>query len=223
MSAPDRAAAVEVWALGPAALARLGGALAERASPAEQHRAGRVPRQAPVRAAAYGLVRLVLGPGIADRLVRVPAGWLCLPAVPDLWLSLSHGAGGIALAHGAGPLGIDVEGTDQPWAELLPHFAPGLSPGTSAVEAGALWCALEALGKARRSGIAPLLDVPLPFEPTRLLVRSGTPAPGALALRARVLERGAATLALCAPSGAAPGWRGPAAVARLLAGGSAAG
>ena len=61
---------VAVWALGPAALDRLGARLAACASPAERALAGRVPRPAPVRAAAYGLARLVLGPGRADRLER---------------------------------------------------------------------------------------------------------------------------------------------------------
>ena len=207
---------VAVWALGPAALDRLGARLAACASPAERALAGRVPRQAPVRAAAYGLARLVLGPGRADRLERAPAGWPRLRGTPGLWLSLSHGPGGIAFALGPGPLGVDVEATAQPWAELLPHLDPGLPADLPGAEAAGIWCLFKALGKARRSGVAPVLDAPPSFDRVGLAAAAEVAVSGALIGRVRRLERGRAMLALCRPAGTGVVWHGAGDLARRL-------
>ena len=207
---------VAVWALGPAALDRLGARLAACASPAERALADRVPRQAPVRAAAYGLARLVLGHDRADLLERAPAGWPRLQGTPDLWLSLTHGPGGIAFALGPGPLGVDVEATAQPWADLLPHLDPGLPADLPGTEAVGVWCLFEALGKARRSGIAPVLDAPPVFDRLGLAAASDVALSGGLTGRVRRLERGRATLALCRPAGSAVIWHGARDVVRRL-------
>ena len=207
---------VAVWALGPAALDRLGARLAACASPAERALADRVPRQAPVRAAAYGLARLVLGHDRADRLERAPSGWPRLRGTPDLWLSLSHGPGGIAFALGPGPLGVDVEATAQPWADLLPHLDPGLPADLPGAEAAGIWCLFEALGKARRSGIAPVLDAPPAFDRAGVAAAAEVALSGALTGRVRRLERGRAMLALFRPAGTGVVWHGAGDVARRL-------
>ena len=207
---------VAVWALGPVALARLGARLAGCVSPAERARADRVPRHAPVRAAAYGLARLVLGPARAVRLDRAPGGWPFLTGAPDLWLSLSHGPGGIAFALGPGPLGVDVEATAQPWADLLPHLDPDLPPDLPEVEAAGVWCLTEALGKAQRTGIAPLLATPPAVDLSRLRAGDEVALPGTLTGHVRRLERGRAILALCRPAGSAVRWHGAGDVARRL-------
>lgn len=166
MSAPG--GVTLAWA-GPAA----GLALATRAPAAERARAAALhdPGARAQRLAAAGLTAALLArQGLDATPAHDARGALRLAGAA---LSRSRCPAGVAVAlAGPGRLGVDVEPEPSAagaadWAALLPCFAPHLA-GADARAATIAWTALEALAKARRSGLAPLLARPVPLDPALL-------------------------------------------------------
>ena len=105
---------------------------------------------APGRAREYlawrAVVRRELGRGV--RIGYTAAGAPELPGLP-LCLSVSHGAGQVAVAIADRPCGVDIERTDRNFARIEPRY---LTPAERQLSGHPLfpaiaWCAKEALYK----------------------------------------------------------------------------